>query len=111
MKSIIIGLLLIAQPALAQTGLASWYGPGFNGRKAADRSRYDQEKLTAAHKTLPFGTKLLITNKKTKTQVIVKITDRGPYVKRRVLDLSKAAARRLKMLSSGVVLVDYVVVR
>jgi rare lipoprotein A len=86
---------------LAQ-GLASWYGPGFHGRLAADGSRFNQHSLTAAHKTLPFGTKLKVTNQRTGQSCVVKVTDRGPFVGHRVIDLSKGAAAAIGMLGSGV---------
>jgi rare lipoprotein A len=83
-------------------GLASWYGPGFHGRLAADGSRFNQNAMTAAHKTLPFGTKLRVTNQRTGKSCVVKVTDRGPFVGRRVIDLSKGAAVAIGMLGSGV---------
>ncbi len=86
---------------LAQ-GLASWYGPGFHGRRSADGSRFNQNAMTAAHKTLPFGTKLLVTNQRTGKSCVVKITDRGPFVGHRVIDISKGAAAAIGMLGSGV---------
>lgn len=91
------------------SGQASWYGPQFHGRKTSDGSRFDMNKLTAAHKTLPFGTKLLVMNRKTGDSCIVKVNDRGPFVGDRVIDLSRGAARQLNMLSSGVAVVDCVV--
>lgn len=87
---------------LIAQGLASWYGPGFHGRLAADGSRFNQNALTAAHKTLPFGTKLLVTNQRTGKSCVVKVTDRGPFVGHRVIDLSKGAAAAIGMLGSGV---------
>lgn len=76
-------------------GLASWYGTRFHGRKTASGSVYNQNEMTAAHKQLPFGTRIQVTNLRNKRHVVVKVTDRGPFVKNRVLDLSKEAARRL----------------
>lgn len=87
-------------------GHASWYGPGFHGRRAADGSRFDQNAMTAAHKTLPFGTLLLVTNPRNKKSVIVRITDRGPYIPGRVLDLSAAAAREIGISGVGNVRMD-----
>jgi rare lipoprotein A len=84
-----------------QCGTASWYGPGFHGRKAASGETYNQNAMTAAHKTLPFGTKLRVTNEKTGKSVTVKINDRGPYHGSRVIDLSKAAATQLGILQAG----------
>jgi rare lipoprotein A len=90
-------------------GHASWYGGKFHGRKAADGSRYDQDGLTAAHKSLPFGTKLLVMNRSTGKSCVVQVTDRGPFVKDRVIDLSRGAARQLNLVSSGVAMVDCLV--
>jgi hypothetical protein len=84
------------------SGMASWYGPGFHGRTAADGSRYNMYAMTAAHKTLPFGTKVRVTNKHNGKSCVVRITDRGPYIHGRVIDLSKAAAQQIGALSKGV---------
>jgi rare lipoprotein A len=91
------------------SGSASWYGGRFNGRKTSDGTRYNQEGLTAAHRSLPFGTKLLVMNRKTGASCVVKVNDRGPFVDGRVIDLSKGAAKQLNMLGSGVALVDCMV--
>ena len=91
------------------SGQASWYGGRFHGRKTSDGHRYDQEKMTAAHRSLPFGTKLLVMNRKTGSTCIVEVNDRGPFVADRVIDLSRAAARQLNMISTGVALVDCLV--
>jgi len=82
-------------------GIASWYGGKFHGRKTASGSTYDMNKLTCAHKTLPFGTKLLVFNPQNGRQVQVVVTDRGPYVGQRVIDLSKAAADKLCISGIG----------
>ena len=74
-------------------GVASWYGPGFHGKKTANGERFNTHDLTAAHKTLPFGTQVRVTNEQTGKSVVVRINDRGPYVHGRVIDLSKAAAQ------------------
>jgi rare lipoprotein A len=91
------------------SGSASWYGGKFHGRKTSDGTRYDQEGLTAAHRSLPFGTKLLVMNRKTGDSCVVKVNDRGPFVGGRVIDLSKGAAKQLNMLSTGVAMVDCLV--
>lgn len=91
------------------SGKASWYGRKFHGRRAANGERYDMHKLTAAHKKLPFGTKLLVKNRRTGKSCIVRVTDRGPYHGNRVIDLSKGAAKKLNMLSQGVAMVDVIV--
>ncbi len=76
-------------------GKASWYGPGFHGRLTANGERFNTNAYTAAHKTLPFGTKVKVTNAKTGQSVVVRINDRGPYAHGRVIDLSKASARSI----------------
>jgi len=81
---------------------ASWYGPGFHGRKTANGEVYDQNSFTAAHKSLKFGTLLKITNLKNNKSVVIRINDRGPYINGRDLDLSKAAASELGMVRKGV---------
>jgi rare lipoprotein A len=81
---------------------ASWYGPGFHGRKTANGEVYDQMSFTAAHKSLKFGTLLKITNQKNNKSVVIRINDRGPYIHGRDLDLSKAAALELGMVRKGV---------
>ena len=86
-------------PASAQCGGASWYALH---SKTASGERMNPTKLTAAHRTLPFGTKLKVTNQKNGKTVIVRINDRGPFIKGRVIDLSKAAANTLGFVSSGV---------
>lgn len=98
---------------LGQTfsGAASWYGGRFHGRKCSDGSRYDQMKLTAAHRSLPFGTKILVKNRKTGDSCVVEVNDRGPFIDGRVIDLSKAAAKELNMLSSGVAYVECTVLQ
>ena len=81
---------------------ASWYGPKFHGRMTANGEIYDQMALTAAHKSLKFGTLLKVTNTKNGRSVIVRINDRGPYIEGRDLDLSKGAAIELGLLKKGV---------
>jgi rare lipoprotein A len=94
-----------------EQGLASYYGKGFHGRTAADGDRFSQHEMTAAHRRLPLGTKVLVENRDTGDQVEVKITDRGPFVdqKRRIIDLSKAAANRVGLVEAGVAPVRVVV--
>lgn len=93
----------MGQPAAiyTQRGEASWYGPGFHGRKTASGERFNQHGLTAAHRKLPLGTKARVTNLHNGKTVEVKINDRGPYVRGRIIDLSKAAAERLGMKEAG----------
>lgn len=76
-------------------GLASWYGQGFHGRRTASGRTFDMNELTAAHRTLPFGTLLRVNNSVSGQSVLVEVTDRGPFIKKRVVDLSKAAARMI----------------
>ncbi|MDC7228012.1 MAG: septal ring lytic transglycosylase RlpA family protein [Spirochaetales bacterium] len=96
-------LLFIASPVIAfETGTASWYGGKFQGRKTANGETFDTNKLTAAHKTLPFNTLVKVTNNNNDQWVIVRINDRGPFVEGRVIDLSRAAAEAIDMTISGV---------
>ena len=90
-------------------GKASWYGPGFHGRLTANGERYNQNAMTAAHRNLKFGTKVKVTNLNNGRSVIVRINDRGPFIKGRVIDLSAAAARSLNMIHSGVAPVEVTV--
>lgn len=85
-----------------QVGKASWYGPGFHGKRTASGEIFDQNKLTAGSRSLPLGTVVEVTNLKNRRKVEVKINDRGPYVKGRTLDLSRAAADSLGMVKTGV---------
>ena len=84
-------LVLASAPARAET--ASWYGPGFHGRLTANGERFDQNALTAAHRSLPFGTRVRVTSTSTGRSVVVRINDRGPFVQGRSIDLARAAAR------------------
>ena len=91
-----------AAPAASdETGIASWYGPDFNGKRTSDGEVYDKEKLTCAHRTLPFGTYLLVRNLDNGASVVVRVNDRGPFAKNRVIDLSEAAARIIGMIPTG----------
>jgi rare lipoprotein A len=80
-----------------ETGLASWYGKPFHGRRTANGERYDMDAMTAAHKTMPLPSYALVRNPANGRQVVVKVNDRGPFVKGRIIDLSRAAARRLRI--------------
>jgi rare lipoprotein A len=79
----------------AQEGKASWYGPGFHGRRTANGEIFNARALTAAHRTLPFGTRVRVVNKRTGHSVVVRINDRGPYARGRIIDLSRASAEAL----------------
>jgi rare lipoprotein A len=98
-----------------QTGLASYYGPGFNGDRTASGEVFDQRKLVAAHRTLPLGSVVRVTNRENGRSVVVRIIDRGPYGpnhrKGCIIDLSKAAARRLRFVEDGIVHVRLQVLR
>jgi len=87
--------------SVIDTGVASWYGPGFHGKTTANGETYDQSAMTAAHRTLPFNTVVRVTNVENGKSVTVRINDRGPYVNNRVIDLSYAAAREIGMIDAG----------
>jgi rare lipoprotein A (peptidoglycan hydrolase) len=89
-------------PKVQQVGNASWYGPAQDGKETASGETFDQNELTAAHRTLPLGTKAVVTNLETGKSVTVRINDRGPFVKGRKIDLSRAAARKIGMTKKGV---------
>jgi rare lipoprotein A len=84
-----------------QVGVASWYGPGFHGRRTANGEVFDQNELTAAHPSLPHGTRVMVTNLDNGRAVEVRINDRGPFVGGRIIDLSYAAARTVRMVGPG----------
>ena len=102
--AVTLGALAIAIPSsAASTMLASWYGPGFHGRTTANGERYDMHGISAAHKTLPFGTKLRVCYRGC---VDVRINDRGPYIGARELDLSYGAAQAIGLVDPGVANVE-----
>jgi rare lipoprotein A len=109
MRELLIGgffalLLIIAlvhHLSYDQLGVASWYGPGFHGKRTASGEIYDMYAMTAAHKTLPFGTIVKVVDLDTGRSVIVRINDRGPFVPGRIIDLSYAAAKELGMVEKG----------
>ena len=84
-----------------QTGIASYYGEKYHGRETASGEIFDMYDLTAAHQELPFGTKIRVINLDNTKQVVVRINDRGPFVKGRILDLSYGAAQKLDMIQTG----------
>ncbi len=102
---------LDTHPSGAQNGLASWYGSRFDGRKTASGQIFSKHALTAAHRTLPFGTIVRVTNRNNGRQVIVTINDRGPHRKGRIIDLSEAAAKRIGLLKTGLAPVRIEVLR
>jgi rare lipoprotein A len=91
-----------ARPGYSETGVASWYGIPYDGRRTASGEIYDMEQLTAAHRTLPFDTWVEVTNLANGKRVGVRINDRGPFVRGRIIDLSQAAARGIGLLGPGV---------
>jgi rare lipoprotein A len=84
-----------------ERGKASWYGPGFQGKRTASGERFDMNALTAAHRTLPFGTRIRVRNSQNGREVVVRINDRGPWAGDRIIDVSKAAAAALDLLQAG----------
>lgn len=118
LKKLILSLVLLTSTlslshadnntkSFAQSGKASWYGPGFHGKKTASGERFNMHSLVAAHRTLPFGSKLKVTCSQTGKSVIVTVTDRGPFTRKnghydRILDLSKGAAKELGFIQKGV---------
>ena len=115
---LVLGLLLLSGcassgthrtgggPSTLERGVASWYGPGFDGRMTASGERYDMHALTAAHRTLPFGTLLEVRNLDNGLTTQVRINDRGPFKKDRILDLSLTAARAIGMVGPGTARVE-----
>jgi len=91
----------VVSAATAQTGEASYYADGLNGSKTASGELYDKGALSAAHRSLPFGTKVKVTYLKTGQSVVVVINDRGPYAKDRIIDLSGAAAKKIGLTDAG----------
>ena len=84
-----------------QRGTASWYGPGFHGRRTASGERFNSADMTAAHRFLPFGTRLRVVNEKNGRSVVVRVNDRGPFAHRRIIDLAKGPAQALGLTSTG----------
>jgi rare lipoprotein A len=90
-----------ARPGIVDTGVASYYADKFHGRTTANGETFDMYALTAAHRTLPFGTKLKVTSLANNRSVLVRINDRGPFVNGRIIDLSLGAAKEIQMIQSG----------
>ncbi|MBO0360332.1 septal ring lytic transglycosylase RlpA family protein [Hymenobacter sp. BT186] len=107
----LLGACSGGKSAFTQSGQGSYYADKFEGRKTASGTRYRANKLTAAHNTLPFGTVIRVTNQRTHRSVKVKVTDRGPHAKGRIVDLSRKAARRIGMVDTGVAPVQLKVVK
>lgn len=99
------------EPGTGVSGQASWYGANHHGKKTASGERFNQSALTAAHRTLPFGARVKVTNTLNNKSVVVRINDRGPYGKGRIIDLSRAAAKKINMINHGVAPVHLHVLR
>ena len=91
-----------AVPLLTETGTASWYGPPYHNRQSSNGEMYDMNAMTAAHRTLPLNSVVRVTNLRSGASTVVRITDRGPFIPGRILDLSLAAARKLDVVRPGV---------
>ncbi|MAA74934.1 MAG: septal ring lytic transglycosylase RlpA family lipoprotein [Salinisphaeraceae bacterium] len=89
-------------PGASQEGVASYYGARFHGRQTANGERFDMHAMTAAHPSLPFDTRVRVTHLDSGRQIVVRINDRGPFIKGRIIDLSRSAAEKLGMIRSGV---------
>jgi rare lipoprotein A len=100
-----------ARPISVETGLASWYGGPYHNRRGSNGEIYNMHAMTAAHRTLPLGSIVRVTNVKTGHSVLVRITDRGPFIEGRILDLSQAAAKKVDVLQAGVAMVRIEVMR
>ena len=98
----VIGVPGNARPIFTETGLASWYGPPYHNRRASNGEIYNMNALTAAHRTVPLGSICRVTNVKTGNSTLVRITDRGPFIKGRIVDLSLAAAKKIRVWKAGV---------
>lgn len=92
---------LISGEGFREEGTASWYGPGFHGKKTANGETYNMHAMTAAHKTLPFNSRVKVTNTSNGRSVVVRINDRGPFAHERVIDLSRTAADKLGLIKDG----------
>lgn len=99
---VLLGFFTSCAPKIMETGKASYYADKFEGRKTSNGEIFNQRKKTAAHRTLPFGTKVTVKNLANGKKVKVRINDRGPFVKGRMIDLSKRAAKKLDMVNVGV---------
>jgi len=95
------GSLSMAAGNAFQAGTASWYGPGFRGHRTASGERYNPAAMTAAHRSLPFGTKIRVVNEKNGRSVVVTVNDRGPFAHSRIIDLAKGPAEELGLMSTG----------
>ena len=94
-----------------EVGIASWYGPGFDGNLTANGEVYDMNAVSAAHKTLPFGTLVRVVEFDTRRSIVVRINDRGPFIEGRIIDLSKGAAEKLGIVNKGITKVGLRILR
>jgi rare lipoprotein A len=106
-----VAVLLSFYGPYHETGIASWYGPGFDGNYTANGEIYDMSGISAAHKTLPFGTIVRVVELSTGRSVVVRINDRGPFVEGRIIDLSKGAAAELGIVEKGITKVGLRILR
>lgn len=109
----LLGLVLLYQVAgpYYEVGIASWYGPGFDGNFTANGEVYDMNGISAAHKTLPFGTIVRVVEFSTGKSIVVRINDRGPFIEGRIIDLSKGAAKELGIIDKGITKVGLRIIR
>ena len=103
MKPLLAGCSTSGNVVSSETGQASWYGGKHHGRPTASGEPFNQHALTAAHRSLPFGSRVQVTNLRNERRVVVRINDRGPFTRGRIIDLSRGAAQQLDMLRDGVV--------
>ncbi len=96
-----IAVPLDTKPLLVETGIASWYGPPYHNRRASNGEIYDMHAMTAAHRTLPLGSIVRVTNIENGDSAVVRITDRGPFIEGRIVDLSQAAAKKVGLVQKG----------
>ncbi len=109
----VVGAIVLWQVAgpYYEVGIASWYGPGFQGNHTANGEIYDMNGISAAHKTLPFGTIVKVVDLETGKSVVVRINDRGPFIEGRIIDLSKGAAEKLGIIDKGITRVGLRILR
>ena len=109
----VVGAIVLWQVAgpYYEVGIASWYGPGFQGNRTANGEIYDMNGISAAHKTLPFGTIVRVVDLDTGKNIVVRINDRGPFIAGRIIDLSKGAAEKLGIVDKGIAHVGLRIVR
>jgi rare lipoprotein A len=110
---VLVGLVVLYQAAgpYYEVGIASWYGPGFDGNRTANGEVYDMDGISAAHKTLPFGTVVRVVEFSTGKSIVVRINDRGPFIEGRIIDLSKGAAKELGIIDKGITKVGLRIIR